>query len=352
MKKLLSNVWVNLLFIVSLTVAAMIFALYDSYEIVLETISTLDPLKLLLIIGLGLLPYLTWGYIITILARTIDKKFKYKHGAINAFIGGFMSGITPSSTGGQFAQAYALRKRGLKTSQAAGLISIDFFIYQIAVVITAITMYIIFLGTADHAAISLVFGVGLIMNSFVVFLLWIMVSFPKLYHKISFWGIHLLHKMRFIKNKEKILEEWNKTLIHFNSAIEEVTQNKAVFWKVTGLHFLKLMLYYSTPFMIGTILGIQLSFDDFFPMLALGSFITISNTFVPLPGSSGVTEGLFVLAFSTIMGKGAASSTMILWRFANFYIPVLTGGYMFIRLRNINPFKSIKTSDLLNENDE
>jgi len=98
MKKLLSNVWVNLLFIVSLTVAAMIFALYDSYEIVLETISTLDPLKLLLIIGLGLLPYLTWGYIITILARTIDKKFKYKHGAINAFIGGFMSGITPRST--------------------------------------------------------------------------------------------------------------------------------------------------------------------------------------------------------------------------------------------------------------
>ena len=352
MKKLMSNVWVNMLFIVSLTVAALIFALYDSYETVWETISTLDPLKLLLIVGLGLLPYLAWGYIITILARTIDKKFQFKHGAINAFIGGFMSGITPSSTGGQFAQAYALRKRGLKTSQAAGLISIDFFIYQIAIVVTAITMYIVFLSTANHAAISFVFGVGLIANSFVVVLLWIMVSFPKLYHKISFWGITLLHKMKFIKNKEKILEEWNKTLIHFNEAIEEVTRNKVVFWKVTGLHFLKLMLYYSTPFMIGSILGIPLSFGDFFPMLALGSFITVSNSFVPLPGSSGVTEGLFVLAFSTIIGKGAASSTMILWRFANFYIPVIVGGYLFIRIKNINPFKSIKTSDLLNENDE
>lgn len=351
MKKIFGNVWLNMLLIVTLTVLALIFALYDSYLTVWDTIKHLDPVKLLLIMGLGFLPFLVWGIIITMLGRTIDPKFPLKHGIINAYIGGFMSGVTPSSTGGQIAQVFVLKKRGFKPSQGAGLISIDFFIYQISVVVTAITMYIIFLSTASHLAISLVFGVGLFFNSFVVIILWIMVKFPKLYHKISFWGIHLLHRMRFIKNKEKILEDWNKTLIHFNESIEAVTQNRTIFWKVTALHILKLLIYYSTPFLIGIILNIQLDFNDFFPMLALASFVSISNTFVPLPGASGATESLFVIVFSTIIGKAAAASTMILWRFSNFYIPVLVGGFLFIRLKNIKIFKPIKTSDLLDEDD-
>lgn len=351
MKKLLNNVWFNLLFIVSLTVLALVYALYDSYETVWDTIKNIDPLKLVLILGLGFLPYFLWGSVITVLGRTIDKKFKLKYGVINAYIGGFMSGITPSSTGGQVAQVYALKNRGFKASQGAGLISIDFFVYQIAIVVTAVTMYITFLSTADQAAISFVFGIGLVMNSFVVFLLWIMVSFPKLYHRISFWAIHLLHKLKFIKNKEKILEDWNKTLTHFSAAIEDVTQNRVIFWQVTGLHVLKLLVYYSTPFFIAAILGVPVVLEDFLPMLALASFVSISNSFVPLPGSSGVTESLFVLAFSTIIGKGAAASTMILWRFTNFYIPVLTGGFLFMRIKKLNPFKPIKTSDLMGDSD-
>lgn len=352
MKKLLGNVWFNILFIVSLTAVALIFALYDSYESVWDTIKHLDPYKLVLILGLGLLPYLCWGLILTILGRTINPKFKYKYGLMNAYVAGFMSGITPSSTGGQFAQVYAFKKRGMKASQGAGLVSMDFYIYQIAFVVTAVVMYITYLSTYEHVAISLMFGIGLFFNSFVVIVLWIMVEFPKLYHRISFWAIHLLHKMKFIKNKEKILEDWNKTLVNFNEAIENVKENKSIFWKVLGINIFKNVLYFSTPFFIAWVLGLPIVFDDFFPMLALGCFISTSNTFVPLPGASGATEGLFVLVYSTIIGKGASASTMILWRLANFYVPVLIGGTLFIRLRNINPFKSMKTSDLLEDNDK
>jgi len=352
MKKLLGNVWFNMLFIVSLTVLALIFALYDSYKSVWTTISHLDLYKIVLIIGLGFLPYLCWGLILMVLGRTVNKKFSLKHGLNNAYVGGFMSGITPSSTGGQLAQVMSYKAHGMKASQGAGLVSMDFYLYQIAFVITAVVMYITYLSTYEHMAISLVFGLGLFVNSFVVIVLWIMVEFPKLYHHMSFWAIHLLHKMRFIKNKEKILEDWNKTLEHFNEAIENVNENKIVFWKVMGLNVLKNIFYYSSPFFIAWILGVEISYGDFFPMLALGCFISTSNTFVPLPGASGATEGLFVLVYSTILGKGGAASTMILWRFSNFYIPVLLGGYLFIRLRKINPFKPMQTADLLGDNEK
>lgn len=352
MKKLFGNIWFNMLFIVSLTVLALVFALYDSYESVWNTIKHLDPYKLFLILALGVLPYLCWGWILTTLGRTLNPKFKFKHGMINAYVAGFMSGITPSSTGGQFAQVYAFKKHGMKASQGAGLVSMDFYIYQIAFVITAIIMYVTYLSTYTHVAISLVFGIGLFFNSFVVIVLWIMVEFPKLYHKLSFWAIHLLHKMKFIKNKEKILKDWNDTLEHFNEAIENVKENKSIFWKILGLNILKNILYFSTPFFIAAILGIPVNYRDFFPMVALGCFVSTSNTFVPLPGASGATEGLFVVVFSTVIGKGGAASTMILWRLANFYMPVLIGGYLFIRLRNLNPFKPIQTADLLEDNDK
>ena len=104
MKKIFGNVWFNMLLIVSLTVLALIFALYDSYRTVWHTISNLDLYKIVLIIGLGFLPYLCWGLILTILGRTVNPKFPLRAGLNNAYVGGFMSGITPSSTGGQVAQ--------------------------------------------------------------------------------------------------------------------------------------------------------------------------------------------------------------------------------------------------------
>lgn len=349
MKKLLSNVWFSMFSIVLLTVLGLVFALYDSYKTVWTTISHLDPVRVVLIIILGIFPYLGWGAILMIFGRTIDKKYSYKNGIINAYVGGFMSGITPSSTGGQFAQVYAYRKAGLKTSQAAGLVSMDFFLYQIGYVILAIVLYLVYLSTYTGFAISVIFAISLFINSFVVVVMWIMVQFPKLYHKISYWAIILLHKAKFIKNKEKILATWNETLDHFSESIEAVSQNPKVFWQALALNILRFLAYFATPFFIAILLDIHVSANQFLPILSLSGFVSIANTFVPLPGASGATESLFVIVISTIIGKADAASVMILWRFTNFYVPVIFGGWLFIRLKNIKISNKISTEDLLSD---
>ena len=349
MKKLLSNVWFSMFSIVLLTVLGLIFALYDSYKTVWTTISHLDPVRLVLIIILGVFTYLGWGAILTIFGRTIDPKYTFKNGVINAYVGGFMSGITPSSTGGQFAQIYAYRKAGLKSSQGAGLISMDFFLYQISYVILAIVLYVVYLSTYTGFAISVIFAISLFLNSFVVIVMWIMVQFPKLYHRLSYWAIILLHKAKFVKNKEKILETWNGTLTHFSESIEAISQNKKVFWVALSLNILRFLAYFSTPFFIAVLLDIPVTADQFLPILSLAGFVSIANTFVPLPGASGATESLFVLVMATIVGKGAAASIMILWRFTNFYVPVIFGGWLFIRLRNLKITNKFSTADLLGE---
>jgi len=48
---------------------------------------------------------------------------------------------------------------------------------------------------------------------------------------------------------------------------------------------------------------------------------------------------LFVLTFSTVIGKASASSIMILWRFFSFYLVLIIGGFMFFRVRHQKAIK-------------
>jgi len=68
---------------------------------------------------------------------------------------------------------------------------------------------------------------------------------------------------------------------------------------------------------------------------------------VPLPGASGATESLFVLSFSTVIGKASAASIMILWRFFSFYLILILGGIMFFRVRHIKSIKEEENEKVL-----
>ena len=56
-------------------------------------------------------------------------------------IGRFFSGITPSATGGQFAQAYTFSKQGVKLTSASSIMVMMFITYQIGMnIFGAITL--------------------------------------------------------------------------------------------------------------------------------------------------------------------------------------------------------------------
>ncbi len=334
MKKKKNSYLINMILIVILTVFALWFALYDSYKQVLTTVSQIDPWRLFLIITWGLVPYFVYGWILTIMARSINKKYHYRQGLMNGLIGGFVSDITPSSTGGQFAQTYAFKKQGLSTTQGAGLVWMDFYIYQITLVGLTLFLFLLKFKDFKNMSITLVFALGLVINFFVIILLWIMVEFPKLYNIISNWVMKIVIKSRFIKDKEGALTSWNTTLEHFHEALSAVSDNKELVWKISALYLLRFSLYFMTPFIVGKLLGLPIRWSQFMEFMALASFISVANTFVPLPGASGATESVFVLVFSTVIGKSAAASTMIFWRFTTFYIIIMVGGFFFLRLKN------------------
>lgn len=339
MRKLTENIWFNIIVILSLTFIGLWIALYDSLDLVLMTIQSITLLKLLLILGWGILPYMVWAMSLTLMGKHISKEYKYRYGFMNALIGGFVSGITPSSTGGQVAQIGAYKRRGLNAFQGAGLIWLDFYLYSLALVALTLILYLFQLKNFESLSITLVFGLGLIINVLIIVILGMMVVLPSFSRQVSEWGVEKMINFGFIRHKEKWIKQFNVSMDHFHDALLEVKQHSANIYILFSLHLLRLSLYFASPFAIAQILGLKVPYSDFFHILALSAFVAMANTFVPLPGASGATESVFVLSFSTLMGKAAAASTMILWRFSSFHFILLLGGYLYIHDRHIHLLK-------------
>ena len=114
MKNSLKSYVLNFLVIIGLTVIALWFALKDNYQEVLTLISGLKWYWLIIILSWGMLYSCVVGKILSIFARKNKKDYSTLQGIQNGLVGSFFSGITPSSTGGQFAQAYIFKKQGIR----------------------------------------------------------------------------------------------------------------------------------------------------------------------------------------------------------------------------------------------
>ena len=136
----------NLLLIIIVTVFAVWFALKDNYEEVLRLISEMPWYFLLIIMAWGIIYTLVIGWIYKVLGRRYRKDYRFIHGAVIAFVGSFFSGITPSATGGQFAQAYILKKQGIKISDGASLLWADFIVYQTTMMVYVTVLFLLNFG--------------------------------------------------------------------------------------------------------------------------------------------------------------------------------------------------------------
>ncbi|MEG0823893.1 MAG: lysylphosphatidylglycerol synthase transmembrane domain-containing protein, partial [Erysipelotrichaceae bacterium] len=180
MKESKSKYLLNILLIIALTAFAMWFALKDNFNEVMNLLSNIKIYQIIVIIIWGIFYYVVIGWIILILSRRYKKDYRLKDGIIVAFIGGFFSGITPSATGGQFAQAYIFKKQGIKISDGASILWIDFIIYQsVMMLYVSILMLLRFTYYYNMSSpFFILVLLGFIVNGIIIAALWTMAKFP------------------------------------------------------------------------------------------------------------------------------------------------------------------------------
>lgn len=331
MKK--SNYIWNFILIAALTGGALWFALKDNYQEVMDAISRISVPGLILILSWGILFTCVWGVAYKVLAQKYVKNYSLKDGIVVAFTGTFFSGITPSSTGGQFGQAYILKKQGISYADGASLLWADFIIYQTTMMVYVTILFLLKFSyySAQSAWFSIILA-GYVVNVIVILFLYTMALFPTVYISLAHKLAALLSHFKFIKNPQHMIESWTVQMTSFTREIKKLSKDKMVILKCAGINFVRLTLLYMLPFVIAKLMHIPIAWSQLIDVIALSSFVYMANSFIPIPGASGGTEVLFNIVFSTLFGT-LASAVMILWRVSTYHIILVLGGLIFMFAR-------------------
>lgn len=331
MKKNSKSYVLNFLLIIGFTIAVLWFSLKDDYDNIMSLIGNVAWYWFLIIICWGLMYNCIIGWIYKTFGRKYKKNYSNTEAIENAFIGTFFSGITPSATGGQFGQVYMMKKEGIKMSDGASLLWADFIVYQTTMMVYVTILFLFVFGSVyENNLFFLMVFFGYIVNACIICALWTMALFPKVFAKLSKWAVILLCKLRIVKNKDRTLSAWTIQLEAFTKEIKRLKKDKKLIVKTVCINVLRLTMLYSLPFIVCFAMGHPLKLNQLVSVIAMSSFVTMANTFIPIPGASGGTEWAFVEIFSTIIDPALAKSVMIFWRFSTYHIVMVVGGIIFI----------------------
>lgn len=338
MKNILKKYVTNIALIVLFAGLALYFSLKGDFYLVIDIVKGAKIGWVLVALALILLYQMIEGGILQVFGRLYKKDYSFKQGCVNAFVATFFNGITPFQSGGQFAQVYVFNKQGIPPSYAASILLMNFIVYQSTVVLY--TLFIIvtkfkyytqnFSGFFSLALIG--FGV-----SFVVICGLFLGAKSKWFQNFLVNGVLRLGALvRIVKDYESTAIKLERQLEDFRRELVNLSKNKNILILGAIANVVRLTVLYAIPYFCARSLGIQLSFAHLIECIGICSFVYMITSFVPIPGASGGSEGIFVIMFSFILGDIGAKSSMLVWRFITYYLVVLLGALIFMLNKEIN----------------
>lgn len=324
----------NILLIIAVTIIAMYFSLRDNFGAIMTAIRGMKFGAVLIVLSWGLLINVVIGIGYFLLARHFKKDYKLLGGIIVAFVGTFFAGVTPSSSGGQFGQIYVLKKQGIDYNDGLSLLWADFIIYQTTMMIYVTVLFFLrFTHYVDLNTWVWLVAAGYLVNVVVIVALYTMALFPNLYVWLSNKLVKILGKLHIVRDPERQATVWSENVRGFTREIKRLSHNRDLILKVGLVNVVRLTLYFSLPFVVSKALGIPLHINQLIDVIALSSFVTMANAFIPLPGASGGTEVFFAMLFTAMLGK-LTGAVLLLWRFSSYYLPVIAGALVFLIFKN------------------
>lgn len=286
------------------------------------------------------------GIILFILARLYTTRYTLKKSINNYFIGIFFSHITPSGTGGQFAQAYTFSKQGIEIANAASILVMHFLLSQIAQVVFGLIALLFrlekFLSITQTvnlfgAAIPIIYLslMGFAVNFLVIFFILALVKSNLLNKAIVGGVVGLLGKLKLIKNPDKVKSNLQVQIENFRIESKRLQSNIPVTVVLFVLFFIRMTLSNAIPYLSAMALPlIDLSQTNIFDGIFMTAYLNVIIYFAPLPGSVGFSEFFFSFLFQSLFGGYAQTiAPQLIWRGVTFYFTLVIGAISVIAFR-------------------
>lgn len=329
--------FLNILLILLIGGGVIYLSIGDNFDQILSVFQHAKMSWIVVMVLVMFCYYILDSFSLFYFGRAFKSDYTFRQSLVNSISGIFFNGITPFASGGQFAQVYIFNKQGITPTNSSSILLMCFICYQsILVLYTAIVVlfkYTYFLneGTGIFGLVML----GFLFNFVVIVSLFVGAKSKKFQNFVTHYVIKLLKKIHIIKNYEDTRYMVEQYLSDFREQLYFLQKNKPVLFKSCLFNFLKLTVLYSMPFFASKALNLDVTWSDFLNFIGICSFIYLITAFIPIPGSSGGSEGIYLLLFS-FLGPVGVSSSMFLWRFMTYYMGLIIGGLVFSLDREIN----------------
>ena len=323
---------INILVIFLVSMFSVNLALQGNFKEIQNMFSNVSLFTFVFLLIISFIPHLIEALILKKFAKLYCSTYRYKDGLINALSGSFLSGITPFASGGQFMQAYLFKKQGVQYADSTGLLLMHFILYQICLV--GYTLLIVLFKYQEfsnyyNGFLSLAL-LGFLINSIVIIMLLLGALSYKAQYFLTHTILKIAYKFKLIKESDVSKRKLEKYLIDFREGLKTIRKYPLQMFSIILLFFIKLTILYSLPFCVLFFTQQNMSYQLFFDCFALCAFVYLITAFVPIPGSSGGTEGTYIILFSVLVGEVTGRFSMIVWRFITYYFTILIGCIIFM----------------------
>ena len=230
-------------------------------------------------------------------------------------------------------QVYTFVKKGMPLGSAMTALLSRFIVYQFTLTLYSAVFLIFRLSMftdGDLKPLTFLIILGFVINTFVIVLLFMLAFFRKATTKLAHGIIRLLGNIHIIKNVEDKLEFMDKELEQYYENFLFIKSRPMMILKMFLITVVQLLVYFSITYVI--YIGFGLSGTDFLTIVSCQAFVLMISGFVPLPGAMGAAEGSYAAFFIGIFGNYYTAVSTFIWRFLTFYLPILIGIILNLRL--------------------
>ncbi|WP_394273855.1 YbhN family protein [Butyricicoccus sp.] len=242
-----------------------------------------------------------------------------------ALTGFFFSSVTPSASGGQPMQLYAMHRDRIPVSHGTLALLTQFSSFQTVTVTFAAAGFVLqyALLSEEAGGFRWLFALGATANVALLLVTLTAMFSKRLSNALIRAACGILHALH-IKKAAAIEQQLAGQLALYQRSAAYLRQNGPALLGVLAVTAVQIAAFYSIPYLVCLSLGLPLC--SFWMVVSLQAVLQVSVSSLPLPGAVGASEGAFLLLFRAVFPAAALHDAMLLSRGVSFYLFVALSG--------------------------
>lgn len=340
-KKTLSVLFIILSAIMTI---AVIFGNNDIVEIYKVLKSIRIGYILIAIISIFVFWFLESYMIYSLITTFTDKKKTFKTfwlAVKTTMIGQYYSNITPFASGGQPVQLYVMKDDNVPLSGGTAVLVSKFLLFQVGITIYSLLLaiYRINMIISYSNKISFFILTGLTINVVMLSTIILIALRPKILIGFIEKIFGFLHKHHLIKDIDSKLGKAHKFISEYEDSIGKLKKDISLTLTMFIITFVQLTAFFSITFFIYKALNLEGA--SILEIICLQSFLYMAVSFIPTPGTAGVSEIGFVMLLGHIFNSNIVGTALILWRGISYYFSLVFSGLFSIAVTTLSTKKRI-----------